>query len=101
MPKEVHSIRPRGRTPVISGRVYESLHARIAEAAKFNGRTMSEELAALADEALEHRNLVGGDEARRAVTWLTSTFVMAGEHAAREQGVDRERWTDDFTCRHA
>jgi hypothetical protein len=37
--------KPKGRSPVIAGRVPESLHQQIREAAKRSGRSMSEELA--------------------------------------------------------
>jgi Arc-like DNA binding domain len=37
--------KPMGRSPVIAGRVPESLHQQIKEAAKQSGRSMSEELA--------------------------------------------------------
>src|SRR5262245_8140580 len=95
------SIRPMGRTPVISGRVHESLHRRIAAAAKVNGRTMSEELAALATEALEYRDKYGSAETRRAVEWLALSFVMAGEHAAKEKGLSPSGWTNDADARRA
>jgi hypothetical protein len=95
------SIRPAGRTPVISGRVHETLHRRIQEAAKASGRTMSEELAALATEAFEYRDRYGSVETRRAVEWLTLSFTMAGEAGARAKGLSRADWTDDLDCRRA
>ena len=90
-----------GRTPVISGRVPESLHRRIQEAAKRSGRSMSEELAALADEALDHRDRCGNStEAWRTVEWLAATFAMTGERSAKEKGL-RQDWTSDLDCRRA
>jgi hypothetical protein len=98
---QARSVRPLGRTPVISGRVHESLHRRIQEAAKVSGRTMSEELSALAVEALGYRDRFGSGETRRAIEWLTSTFVMTGEHAAQEKGISKRRWTEDADCRRS
>ena len=92
----VQSIRPPGRMPVISGRVHESLHRKIQEAAKASGRTMSEELAALATEALRYRDLFGGPTVRRPVEALSLAFVNAGGRAAREGIQD---WTTDLDCR--
>jgi hypothetical protein len=99
--KRRHSIRPAGRSPVISGRVPESLHERIQAAAKATGRTMSEEMAALIGEALDYRDRYVGVETRRAVEWLAQSFVMAGERTAEERKIDRERWTTDADCRRA
>jgi hypothetical protein len=104
MPKSqaaTRSIRPLGRTPVISGRVHETLHRKIQEAAKASGRTMSEELAALAGEALDYRDKYGSAESRRAIEWLTMTFVMAGERTAQEKNLNKGRWTEDGDCRRA
>jgi hypothetical protein len=102
MPKSqaaTRSIRPLGRTPVISGRVHETLHRKIQEAAKASGRTMSEELAALAGEALDYRDKYGSAESRRAIEWLTMSFVMAGERAAQEKNLNKGRWIEDDYCR--
>ena len=43
---------------MISGRVHESLHRQIKQAAKQSGRSMSEELAALAAESLQRPRLI-------------------------------------------
>jgi Arc-like DNA binding domain len=45
--------RPRGRSPVIAGRVPSSLHRKIKQAAKASGRSMSEELAFRAEQSFQ------------------------------------------------
>jgi hypothetical protein len=92
----VQSIRPPGRMPVISGRVHESLHRKIQEAAKASGRTMSEELAALATEAFQYRDRFGDPAVRLIVERLAIAFINAGGRAAREGIQD---WTTDLDCR--
>jgi len=47
--------RPSGLRPVIAGRVEASLHRKIAQMAEASGRSMSEELAELARQAIERR----------------------------------------------
>jgi hypothetical protein len=82
--------------PVISGRVHESLHRKIQEAAKTSGRTMSEELAALATEAFQYRDRFGDPAVRQIVETLALAFINAGSRAAKEGIQD---WTTDLDCR--
>src|SRR5262245_10748174 len=86
--KRVVPTRP--KNPVIYGRVHEDLHWRIAKAAKDHTHSISEELAALASEALEHRDRFG----RPSTRWLYEILTVAvaqAEERAKQQGIDD--WT--------
>jgi hypothetical protein len=87
-----------GRSPVLYGRVPRAFHDRIAKAAEKSGRSMSEELAALAVDGFEYRDNFGDGEARRKATWLSTTFIRAGKAAAQAKGISTERWADDPDC---
>jgi hypothetical protein len=92
--KPARSIRPRGRNPVISGRVSGSLYQRIQEAAQASGRSMSEELAARTEWALR---LVGSGDSGRAIELAALAFLFAGERKGQERGVPD--WTKDLAAR--
>lgn len=86
----------RPKNPVIYGRVSELLHRRIAEAAKASTRSISEELAVLASEALGHRDRFG-KPSTRCLYEILCVAVAQAEERAKQQGV--ADWTTDLACR--
>jgi hypothetical protein len=92
---KARSIKPPGRSPVISGRVPQSLHERIQEAARVTGRSMSEELAARAEFAFRLSDASG--DAGSALEAAALAFLFAGERAGREK--ETSDWTKDLSAR--
>src|SRR5262245_37779916 len=90
----------RAATPVIAGRVPAQLHLEIKAAAQASGRSMSDELAALARQALEHRKRFPNSAAAHAIEMVTLAFLMTGERRAKEKGLNVP-FMDDLECRRA
>src|SRR5262245_20574212 len=88
------------RTPVIAGRVPAQLHQEIKAAAAESGRSMSDELAALARQAIDHRKRFPNSAAAHAIELATIAFLLAGERAAKEKGLTGP-FMDDVDCRRA
>jgi hypothetical protein len=85
--------------PVIApGRVDAALHREIKAAAAASGRSMAEELAALARQAIEHRKRFPDSAAAQAIEMATMAFLLAGDRYARENGIP-EPWWDNLESR--
>ena len=85
--------------PVIAAqRVDKPLHEALKTAAESSGRSMAEELTALARQALEHRKRFGDTTTAQAVEMATIGFLLAGARMAREKGIDQP-WPTDLDCR--
>jgi hypothetical protein len=87
------------KRPVINpGRVSELVHAAVAAAAAVSGRSMSEELAELARQAIEHRKRFADAPTARAFEMATLSFIAGGERKAQESGINQP-WASDVECR--
>jgi hypothetical protein len=81
------------------------VHAAIKAAAAASGRSMSEELAALAHQAIEHRKRFPDASTARAFEMMTLAFIAGGERKAYEKGLTGQPlaagqpWTSDLECR--
>jgi hypothetical protein len=85
--------------PVIAAqRVDKPLHDAIKAAAETSGRTLAEELAALARQALDHRSRFESSATASAIEMATIGFLLAGERCAQDHGVTQP-WPTDLGCR--
>jgi hypothetical protein len=85
--------------PVIAAwRTDAALHEELKAAAKSSGRPMSQELEALARQALDHRKRFPDSAVAQALEMATMAFLLAGDRCAREDGI-AEPWWDNLECR--
>jgi hypothetical protein len=85
--------------PVIAAqRVDRPLYEAIKAEAASSGRSLAEELTALARGAIENRKRFGDTTTARAVEMATVGFLLAGERKAREKGLNQP-WSTDLECR--
>jgi hypothetical protein len=89
----------REQNPVIAGRVSESLHQKIKQAAKRSGASMSDELARLAGLALQWEAALGSPELHRIAILMAATFAHAGKISAG--GKPANEWVNDPTAYEA
>jgi hypothetical protein len=94
------------KRPVIApGRVPAPVYAAVKEAAAASGRPLSEELAELAHQAIEHRKRFPDASTARAFEMATLAFVAGGERRAYEKGLTGQPlpagqpWGADLDCR--
>jgi hypothetical protein len=89
----------RALRPVIAAqRVDKPFHEALKAEAESSGRSMAEELTALARQAIEHRKRFGDSATAQAVEMATIGFLLAGDRRAREKGIDQP-WPTDLECR--
>jgi hypothetical protein len=93
--------RPLGRNPVIAVRVPPPLHQEIAEDAKASERTMSEEMATLLRQALDHRKRFPTSAVAQAVESATLSFLIGGANYARDIAKLTKPWPTDLESRRA
>jgi uncharacterized protein HemY len=85
--------------PVIApGRVDAALHQEIKAAAAASGRSMAEELAALARQAIEHRKRFPDSAMAQILEMATIGFLLAGADYAKHNGL-KEPWQDNLEAR--
>lgn len=82
-------------------RVPASAFQEIKRAARASGRSVAEELAALAEQAIEARKRFPSSAVAQAVEVLTLSLLLAGEAYARDVGAPSGPWQDDLECRRA
>jgi hypothetical protein len=92
--------RPLGRNPVIAVRVSPPLHQEIAADAKASERTMSEEMAALLRQALDHRKRFPSSTVAQAMESATLAFLLGGANYARDHGINTP-WADNLEARRS
>jgi hypothetical protein len=72
-------VKIKAKSPVVSGRVHESLHRQIRQAAKKSGRTMSEEMAVRLGQSFGEEETFGGPEMRRMTMLLGVAFLQGAQ----------------------
>jgi hypothetical protein len=85
--------------PVIAAwRTDAALHEELKAAAKNSGRPMSQELEALARQALEYRKRSPDSAAAQALEMATMAFLLAGDRYARDNNIPQP-WSDNLESR--
>ena len=79
----------RKRSPVIAGRVSEALYLQIKAAAEANGRSMSEQLAALAELAFKYQQALGEHDQWKADLVAKQKKIDQGNYAV---ALRRDGW---------